>query len=106
MRVMQLLTNISPYHTKECTRNAQPLYEKQVIDRYAPLIGHKPPPSSSWFTSIFADDDSDSHASKRLQTTQHKYYFAINLYNSFDVIPDLFAVLFRVSAILDRKSVV
>jgi len=36
---------------------------------------------------------------------EHKYFFAINLYNSFDIIPDLFATLFRVSAILGYHNV-
>lgn len=40
-----------------------------------------------------------------LQGQQHKYFFAINLYNSFDVIPDLFATLFRASAILGYHNV-
>ena len=35
----------------------------------------------------------------------HKYFFAINLYNSFDVIPDLFSTLFKVSAILGFQNV-
>jgi alpha-1,3-mannosyltransferase len=35
----------------------------------------------------------------------HKYFFAINLYNSFDVIPDLFSNMFKVSAILGYHNV-
>lgn len=35
----------------------------------------------------------------------HKYYFAINLYNSFDIIPDLFSNMFKVSAILGFHNV-
>lgn len=35
----------------------------------------------------------------------HKYFFAINLFNSFDVIPDLFATLFRVAAIVGYENV-
>lgn len=35
----------------------------------------------------------------------HKYFFAINLYNSFDVIPDLFSTLFKVAAILGFQNV-
>jgi alpha-1,3-mannosyltransferase len=37
--------------------------------------------------------------------TQHKYFFAINLYNSFDVIPDIFSTLFRVAAVLGYNNV-
>ncbi|KAH9812001.1 family 69 glycosyltransferase [Melampsora americana] len=37
--------------------------------------------------------------------TGHKYFFAINLYNSFDVIPDLFSTMFKVSAILGFQNV-
>lgn len=48
----------------------------------------------------------DATAAKReLAGQEHKYFFAINLYNSFDVIPDLFAALFRVSAILGYHNV-
>jgi alpha-1,3-mannosyltransferase len=35
----------------------------------------------------------------------HKYFFAINLYNSFDVIPDIFATLFRTASILGYQNV-
>ncbi|BGP24786.1 capsule protein, glycosyltransferase family 69 protein [Rhodotorula toruloides] len=35
----------------------------------------------------------------------HKYFFAINLYNSFDIIPDLFSNMFKVSAILGFQNV-
>ncbi|MBW0505156.1 hypothetical protein O181_044871 [Austropuccinia psidii MF-1] len=37
--------------------------------------------------------------------TGHKYFFAINLYNSFDIIPDLFSTMFKVSAILGFQNV-
>jgi alpha-1,3-mannosyltransferase len=40
-----------------------------------------------------------------LQGQQHKYFFAINLFNSFDVIPDIFSTLFRTSAILGYHNV-
>ena len=36
---------------------------------------------------------------------QHKYFFAINLYNSFDVIPDIFSTLFRVASVLGYQNV-
>jgi transcriptional regulator with XRE-family HTH domain len=40
-----------------------------------------------------------------LSGKKHQYFFAINLYNSFDVIPDIFATLFRVAAILGYSNV-
>lgn len=40
-----------------------------------------------------------------LSGQKHQYFFAINLYNSFDVIPDIFATLFRVAAILGYSNV-
>lgn len=40
-----------------------------------------------------------------LSTQQHKYFFAINLFNSFDVIPDIFATLFRTAAVLGYHNV-
>jgi alpha-1,3-mannosyltransferase len=50
--------------------------------------------------------DVSSRVRSSLQAvTGHKYFFAINLYNSFDVIPDLFATLFRVAAILGYQNV-
>ncbi|KAG6819961.1 hypothetical protein H0H93_007041 [Arthromyces matolae] len=108
-RVLNLLTSLSPHYTKECTRHSQPLYVKQVTQRYAPLIGHSTPSSKSWFTNYFADNadhEHDSHLrSRSLPPSDHKYFFAINLYNSFDVIPDLFATLFRVSSILGYHNV-
>lgn len=111
-RVLELLTSLSPHHTKECTRNAQPLYIQQAQQRYASLIGHKSPSQSSWIGGLlgfgFGSDNMD--ISDRLRndlqgTDGHKYFFAINLYNSFDIIPDLFATLFRVAAILGYHNV-
>lgn len=48
-----------------------------------------------------------SSRSSRLRPSYegHKYFFAINLYNSFDVIPDLFSNMFKVSAILGYHNV-
>jgi alpha-1,3-mannosyltransferase len=40
-----------------------------------------------------------------LAASQHKYFFAINLYNSFDVIPDLFATMFRTAGVLGYHNV-
>lgn len=37
--------------------------------------------------------------------SEHKYFFGINLYNSFNIIPDLFATLFRVASILGYHNV-
>jgi alpha-1,3-mannosyltransferase len=111
LRILELLTTLSPHYTKECTRSARPLYREQVRDRYTPLIGHQSPPSSrSWFNlgSGASKDDETLHAEVRkrdLQAGGHKYFFAINLYNSFDVIPDLFATLFRVAAIVGYPNV-
>ncbi|KAF8893098.1 capsular associated protein [Infundibulicybe gibba] len=110
-RVLDLLTSLSPHYTKECTKSSrtQPLYAQQVLERYAPLIGHKPPPRSSWFSNFFRDDDdhAQSPASSRrdIVSSEHKYFFGINLYNSFDIIPDLFATLFRVAAVLGYHNV-
>jgi alpha-1,3-mannosyltransferase len=38
-------------------------------------------------------------------TDNHKYFIAINLYNSFDIIPDLFSTLFRLSSVLGYHNV-
>jgi alpha-1,3-mannosyltransferase len=35
----------------------------------------------------------------------HKYFIAINLYNSFQVIPDLFATLFRLASVLGYQNI-
>jgi alpha-1,3-mannosyltransferase len=108
-RVLDLLTNLSPHYTKECSRHSQPLYTEQARARYASLIGHQRPSSGSWLEAfgIVAADPTDHQHLKRDVTTSsdHKYYFAINLYNSFDVIPDLFATLFRVSSVLGYQNV-
>lgn len=50
-------------------------------------------------------DTSGTSKSKRSARGEHKYFFAINLYNSFDVIPDLFASMFRVGAIVGYENV-
>lgn len=110
-RVLDLLTTLTRQHTKECTRFSQPLYTAQAEDRYSPLIGHLPPnsrSSSSWFNpwralNEFEDFTYPNH--QELAALGHKYFFAINLYNSFDVIPDLFATLFRVGSILGYQNI-
>ncbi|KXN83805.1 Alpha-1,3-mannosyltransferase CMT1, partial [Leucoagaricus sp. SymC.cos] len=110
-RVLELVTTLSPHYTNECTRNSQPLYVQQVLDRYASLIGYTPPSDRSWIGSLlgFSPDDDHLRTVKRdlspATGKEHKYFFAINLYNSFDVIPDLFATLFRVASILGYHNV-
>ena len=51
-RVLELLTSLSPHYTRECTRNANPLYAQQARERYAPLIGHNPSQSSNWLMDL------------------------------------------------------
>lgn len=118
-RILELIGSLSAHHTKECTRTPQDPYVEQVHKRYEPLVGHKPSSSwsgGSWFgfgsgSSVpdthTPDISSSSRNSRRselvqreLSNRQHKYFFAINLYNSFDVIPDLFATMFRTAAVL------
>jgi len=108
LRVLNLLTNISPRYTKECTRSAQSLYKEQATARYETLIGHLPPARMSWLDALRLNTGSDGDyipPTRRRSADDHKYFFAINLYNSFDIIPDLFATLFRVSSILGYQNV-
>ncbi|KAG9050906.1 capsular associated protein [Serendipita sp. 407] len=115
-RVYQLLTSLSPHHTKQCTRDAQRVYAMQALDRYASLVGYQPPSTSLWeFIRLPASDLHEKERSARRQhilsslqassDRPHKYFFAINLYNSFDVIPDIFSTLFRVAAILGYNNI-
>jgi alpha-1,3-mannosyltransferase len=105
-RVLDLLATLSPHYTKECTRNSQPLYAQQALERYAPLVGHNTPAGNSWISGLLPTDEDHAQTVRRdLAGGNHKYYFAINFYNSFDVIPDLFATLFRVAAILGYHNV-
>lgn len=60
-------------------------------------------PSSS--SSSHSKPPPDSKPIRRRPKTAHKYFFAINLYNSFDVIPDLFSTMFKVSSILGFQNV-
>lgn len=127
LRILQLVSSLSPHHTKECLRHSQPIFVDQALKRYEPLYGQK----GSWrngagffgwggskkkaaastggdydFDGTAGDLDSHAGLVKRdLSGQKHKYFFAINLYNSFDVIPDLFATLFRVAAILGYHNV-
>ncbi|KAH9947879.1 capsular associated protein [Amylocystis lapponica] len=105
-RVLELLTSLSPHYTKECTRNSQSMYKEQAEERYSALIGHQSPSSSSWLESLGLGAGAEGDFVPRsLAPDSHKYFFAINLYNSFDVVPDLFATLFRVAAILGYHNV-
>ncbi|EPS96361.1 hypothetical protein FOMPIDRAFT_141386 [Fomitopsis schrenkii] len=110
-RVLELLTSLSPHYTRECTRNAQPMYKEQAEERYSSLIGHESPARSSWLDTLGlglgsgAEGDYLPPTHRGLKPDDHKYFFAINLYNSFDIIPDLFATLFRVAAILGYHNV-
>ncbi|KAL5514622.1 hypothetical protein ACEPAG_1938 [Sanghuangporus baumii] len=111
-RVLDLLTTLTPHYTRECTRGAQPLYVEQALERYSPLIGHQTPSRSSWFGALglnpfdgAVDVDALQHVRRDLTPQTHKYFFAINLYNSFDIIPDLFASMFRVGAILGYQNI-
>ncbi|EMD36958.1 glycosyltransferase family 69 protein [Gelatoporia subvermispora B] len=110
LRVLELLTTLSPHYTRECTRAAQGMYKEQAEERYASLVGHQSPARSSWLEGLGlglgAGAEGDFVApSRRGAADTHKYFFAINLYNSFDVVPDLFATLFRVAAVLGFPNV-
>lgn len=106
-----------------------------MYERYAPIVGFEQPSSSGALglisglgkRGLFSSDDdtemerifstsdnrklsssrASSSRSSRLRPSYegHKYFFAINLYNSFDVIPDLFSNMFKVSAILGYHNV-
>ncbi|KIJ25910.1 glycosyltransferase family 69 protein [Sphaerobolus stellatus SS14] len=106
-RVFELLTTLTQYNTKDCTRFSQPLYTKQALERYDALRGYSPRADTSWYNPwrAFGDDASLLVRNEKLAAMQHKYFFAINLYNSFDIIPDLFSTLFRVASILGYQNV-
>lgn len=69
--------------------------------------------TSGWLGSLWGSGGSEaqkvlSHSERvkrELTNSEHKYFFAINLYNSFDVIPDIFATLFRTASILGYHNV-
>lgn len=114
-RILQLLTSLSPHHTRACTRDSQRIYAMQALDRYTSLVGHKPPSKSVWDTIKLTSGEQDQKdreyrrqrvlSALQSNTGQHKYFFAINLYNSFDVIPDIFSTLFRVASVLGFNNV-
>lgn len=65
-------------------------------------------PEETEIEKIFSSSDrngGDGRVRTRQNFEGHKYFFAINLYNSFDVIPDLFSNMFKVSAILGYQNV-
>lgn len=103
--MLDLLSTLSPHNTAECTRNSQPLYVQQARERYKSLVGFSPASQTSWSSSFDFGGFGDPQHVHLTPTKEHKYFFAINLYNSFDIIPDLFATLFRVSAILGYHNV-
>ncbi|ORY89452.1 cryptococcal mannosyltransferase 1-domain-containing protein [Leucosporidium creatinivorum] len=128
-RVFTLLATLTGHHTRFCLRKAQPAYRRQVYERYEPLVGYERKRSRRGLTGALkamvpkvarrglfsgAEEQSEveqifSHAKdgKGMQRNYdgHKYFFAINLYNSFDIIPDLFSNMFKVSAILGYHNV-
>ncbi|KAF9531154.1 CAP59-like protein [Crepidotus variabilis] len=116
-RVLELISTLSPRYTKECTRHAQDMYVRQAVERYRVLVGHETRQDTGWLSSLMGYDSFEAaHAQSKAGQGQsqsqavykpntHKYYFAINLYNSFDIIPDLFSTLFRLSSILGFPNV-
>lgn len=109
-RILEIIGSLSAHHTKECTRTPQKPYVEQVHQRYKPLFGFKPQRHGGWFfgggsSSSMDVSDTRQQIRRDLGGSNHKYFIAINLYNSFDVIPDLFATLFRVSAVLGYQNV-
>ncbi|CAE7148309.1 unnamed protein product, partial [Rhizoctonia solani] len=83
-RILNLLSTLSPHHTRTCTRNSQAGYVKQVEERYTPLVGHNKPNSGSWWSGHDEEHTTSTRRRSELSALGHKYFFAINLYNSFD----------------------
>ena len=96
------------------------MYVDQAKRRYLPLRGHRSGWSGSgWMSRMLGGGAKDDLSigtgdSKREMIRrdlmpgprdQHKYFIAINLYNSFDVIPDLFSTLFKTAAVLGYHNV-
>ena len=132
--MFRTLSTLTGYHTRYCLRNAQKSYRRQVYERYEPLVGFEQHHKRKGLRGhlqrivpkvarrgIFADSSderteveqifshsrhgADGKSSLATSYDGHKYFFAINLYNSFDVIPDLFSNMFKVSAILGFQNV-
>ena len=81
---------------------------QQAHDWYALLIGHQSLFGQSWLSRLFGSDDQhplNEHRTPQFPASDHKYYFAINLYNSFDIIPDLFTTVFRVAVVLGYQNI-
>ncbi|SCZ88408.1 BZ3500_MvSof-1268-A1-R1_Chr2-1g04391 [Microbotryum saponariae] len=126
-RIIKVLGTLTGRHTRFCLRKAQKAYRRQVYERYEPIVGYQRKNSRRGVLSrlvpnllkkrgLFSHSDheeteinkifhSDSRNGGKGMSQGHKYYFAINLYNSFDIIPDLFSNMFRVSAILGYNNV-
>ena len=124
-RIFELLTHLSQHHTKQCTRNTHPLYKAQARKQYEYeiLLGcSTPAQAKSWFKYWHPTDelgtapgiyDDDVAPRRRLVPTEvgrckgrnHKYFFAINLYNSFSIILGLFASMLHVDTILGYENV-
>ncbi|KAK1231052.1 hypothetical protein PQX77_005859 [Marasmius sp. AFHP31] len=118
LRVLELLTTLTPHYTRECGAKVQPLYAQQAGERYSTLVGHNAPGLDdgwgNWIQKFAALDEEPATRKRDMKSGRrggdvakppHKYFFAINLYNSFDILPDLFATLFRVSAILGYPNI-
>ncbi|KAF8335285.1 glycosyltransferase family 69 protein [Amanita rubescens] len=109
-RVLDIISTLSPHYTKECTRSShlQPLYTHQAHGRYAALVGHQSSSAKSWLYNLFAPDDQhplNEHAHPRYPPSDHKYYFAINLYNSFDIIPTYLPLFLESPSVLGFQNV-
>lgn len=110
---------------------SQKAYKRQVYERYEPLVGYDQSQRRSAPLRLLKkvmpqqnpSDSSDAAGIAELARKKglvkrggssgvgaskkgaHKYFFAINLYNSFDVIPDLFSTMLKVSSILGYQNV-
>jgi alpha-1,3-mannosyltransferase len=108
-RVLELLTTLTPHYTRECGARdrVQPLYTEQALERYKPLFGKRGVSKSTWWDALGLSFSHEHTEAKQNQVVpgEHKYFFAINLYNSFDIIPDLFATLFRLASILGPQNI-
>lgn len=122
--MFHLLATLTGHHTRYCLRKAQKAYKRQVYERYEPLVGYERKKirlgllggmgarigKRGLLNGGSGSDEVDAEVEKIFSSSvskfrEHKYFFAINLYNSFDVIPDLFSNMFKVSAILGYQNV-